>query len=277
VSGGNPAVDPEEADSYTAGVVYRPSWVPGLDLSVDWLSVNLKGAIEQLPAQQVVNQCYLDGNQDQCARIIRDPTTNFILFIPQLYQNLSKSTLRAIDAEIGYARSVSLFGGSEHLAFRVMGTRLLENSTTSTAGVKTDLTGSVTDQLMKTRVNATMNYTNGPLSWFLQARYIGGGQLNGRYNLERPLGTVSGGVTTLTGSGVIYDVANNDIGSLVYWDTRLGYQIPMGERSLEVYANVNNLLDKDPPRVLGEANSIQTGGGYDVIGRFFTVGFNLRF
>jgi outer membrane receptor protein involved in Fe transport len=225
----------------------------------------------------VVNQCHLDGNQDQCARIIRDPTTNFILFVPQLYQNLSKSTLRAIDAEIGYTRSVRILGGNETLAFRVMGTRLLENSTTSTAGVKTDLTGSVIDQLMKTRINATMNYGNGPLSWFLQARYIGGGELNARYNQERPLGTVSGGVTTLTGSGVIHDVADNDIGSLVYWDTRLGYEIAVGEGSLEIFANVNNLLDKAPPRVLGEAIALQTGGGYDVIGRFFTAGFSLRF
>jgi len=277
VTGGNPAVDPEEADSFTAGIVYRPRWLPGLDMSVDWLSVELDGAIEQLLAQQVVNQCHLDGNQDQCARIIRDPTSNFILFVPQLYQNLSKSTLRAIDAEIGYVRNVRIFGGSERLGFRVMGTYLLENSTTSTAGVKTDLTGSVIDQLMKKRINATMNYDNGPFHWFVQARYVGGGELNGRFNQLRQLGTVAGGVTTVTGSGIIYDVADNDIGSLVYFDTRVGYEIPLGENRFEIFANVNNALDKAPPRVLGEAIAAQTGGGYDVIGRFFTVGFKLGF
>ena len=37
-------------------------------------------------------------------------------------------------------------GGNERVTFRLMGTFLLENSTTSSAGVKVDLTGSVSDQ-----------------------------------------------------------------------------------------------------------------------------------
>jgi outer membrane receptor protein involved in Fe transport len=40
---------------------------------------------------------------------------------------------------------------------------------------------------------------------------------------------------------------------------------------------VNNLFDRDPPLVLGEAAAAQTGGGFDTLGRFFTVGLNLRF
>jgi outer membrane receptor protein involved in Fe transport len=122
-----------------------------------------------------------------------------------------------------------------------------------------------------------MNYNNGPFNWFVQARYLGGGKLNARYNLERPLGTVSGGVTTVTGSAVIYDVADNEVGTAVYWDTRVGYTIPTGDGSLEIFANVNNLFDKEPPLVLGEGIAFQTGGGYDTIGRFFTLGVNLRF
>jgi iron complex outermembrane recepter protein len=277
VSGGNPEVEPEEADTFTAGIVYRPNWLQGLDMSVDWLSVDLEGAIEQLPAQSVVNQCYLDGDQDQCARIIRDPATNLILFIPQLYQNISKSKLEAIDAEIGYTRGINLLGGNEQISMRLLGTYLLENSTTNTAGVKTDLTGGVNEQLMKTRINASFNYDNGPFNWNLQARYLGGGELSARYNQERLLGTVAAGVTTVTGSAVIYDVADNDIGTAVYWDTRVGYDIALGDGMLEIYANVNNLFDKQPPLVLGEAIAFQTGGGYDTIGRFFTLGLNLRF
>jgi outer membrane receptor protein involved in Fe transport len=131
---------------------------------------------------------------------------------------------------------------------------------------------------MKTRINATMNYNNGPFNWFVQARYLGGGKLNARYNVERPLGTVSGGVTTVTGSAVIYDVADNTIGSSVYWDTRIGYTLPTGDGSLEIFANVNNLFNKEPPIVRGElAPFVQTVGAYDTIGRYFTLGLNLKF
>lgn len=268
INGGNPNVNPEEADTFTAGIVYRPGWATGLDMSVDYLNVSLKGAIEQLPAQQVVNQCYLDGNQDQCALITRDPVTNFILFIPQIYQNLSSGKIEAIDAEIGYTRNITLLGGNELLGLRVMGTYLLENSTTSTAGVKTDLTDSVLDQYFRTRVNASLMYSNGPFRWNLQARYNAGGDLSARYNQLRALSNGD--------SAIIWDVADNSIGSSVYWDTRLGYEIPMGSGSLELYGNVNNLLDRDPPLALVEGGG-QTAGGYDLIGRFFTVGLNLRF
>ena len=163
------------------------------------------------------------------------------------------------------------------MGVRVLGTYLLENSTTNTAGVKTDLTGGVIEQLMKTRINASINYDNGPFNWNVQARYLGGGELSARYNQERLLGTVTAGVTTVTGSAVIYDVADNHVGTSVYWDTRLGYDIQLSNGTLEIYANVNNLFNKDPPLVLGEAVVAQNGGGYDTLGRFFTLGVNLRF
>jgi len=268
VSGGNPDVKPEEADTFTAGVVYRPDWLQGFDMSVDWMRVSLTGAIEQLTAQRVVDLC-AQGDQDQCALIVRDPTTKFILFIPQLYQNLSKSRIEAVDAEFGYSHDITIFGGAERLSLRLLGTRLLENSTTSALGIKSDQTGSVQAQLFKTKINASMTYSNGPFRWNLQARYNDGGKLSTVYNSLRPLNN---------GTMVpIYDVADNTIGSSVYWDTRVGYDIPLSGGSLEVFANVNNLFDRTPPLVLSENAVGQTGGGYDVIGRRYVVGINIKF
>src|SRR6185369_6237097 len=37
VTGGNPAIKPEKGDTFTVGLVYRPDWLPGFDMSVDWL------------------------------------------------------------------------------------------------------------------------------------------------------------------------------------------------------------------------------------------------
>jgi outer membrane receptor protein involved in Fe transport len=269
VNGGNPEVKPEEADTFTAGFVYRPQWLPGFDLSVDWLRVSLKGAIEQLPAQRVIDLCYLEGDQDQCARITRDPATNTILFIPQTAQNLSKSRIEAVDLEFGYAHGVRVFGGNERLALRVFGSYLIENSTTSSQGVKTDSTGSVPLQLFKRKVNASLNYGNGPFSWNLQARYNGGGELSTLFNQVR---TLSDGQRV-----TIWDVADNTMGASVYWDTRVGYDIPLGGGNVELFANVTNLFDRAPPRLLAENLATQTGGGFDELGRRYVVGFNLKF
>ena len=47
--------------------------------------------------------------------------------------------------------------------------------------------------------------------------------------------------------------------------------------TLELFGNVNNLLDRDPPLVLGLNSAAQTGGGFNTLGRTFVVGVNMKF
>jgi iron complex outermembrane recepter protein len=284
VIGGNPNLTPEEADTFTAGVVYTPNWLRGFDVSIDWLRVSLKNAIEQLPAQRVIDQCYFEGDQQQCARIVRDTTTNVILFVPQTYENLSKAYNESIDVEFGYSRKVNILGGSERVGLRVFGTYLMENSTTSSQGVKTDLTGNVALQYFEKKAVGTVNYSNGPFRWDVVARYNGGGQLGtvgGNYNQVRNLAQVTGtgasATASVVGTGRIYDLADDTIGASVYWDTRVGFNVPLTNGTLELFANVTNLLDRDPPLVLGEGIIAQSGGGFDEIGRRYVLGFNMKF
>jgi iron complex outermembrane recepter protein len=274
VRGGNPNVEPETATTFTVGVVYQPNWLPGLDLSVDWLKVSLKDAIELIDAQRVIDLCYQGNDQDQCAKITRDPSNNQILFIPELFENLSKATFEGVDVDMFYSHGVNLFGGNERLGLRLSGSVLLENSTTNSQGVKTDSTGSVVQQLFKKKANASLTYSNGPFRWNLQARYLGGGKLSTLYNTPKPaVGTNPG-----LGGAVLWDVADNTIGSTIHWDTRVGYDISVGGgHDLELFANVQNLFDRDPPMVLLENSSAQVAGGYDQLGRRYVVGMNLRF
>ncbi|MES2606236.1 MAG: TonB-dependent receptor, partial [Pseudomonadota bacterium] len=59
VTRGNPEVAPEEADTFTAGVVFTPEFLDGLQLAVDYYSIDLEGQIGTLTSQEIVNQCYL--------------------------------------------------------------------------------------------------------------------------------------------------------------------------------------------------------------------------
>jgi iron complex outermembrane recepter protein len=289
INGGNPDLVPEEADTLTAGFVYRPTWAPGFDMSVDWLRVSLKNAIEQLLAQRVIDSCYFESDAAQCARIVRDPSTNTILFIPQTQYNLSKSRHESVDVEFGYQRRVHLLGGEgERLSARLFTTYLIENSTTNSQGVKNDFTGNVPLQNFKKKATLNLSYGNGAFNWNLTGRLIAGGILgtaSGNYNQIRDLATIVPptppatvpSAVTPNGQAVIYDVADNTLGTMVYWDTRVGYNIPMGGGQMELFANITNLLDRDPPLVLGEAIIAQTGGGFDELGRRFVLGFNLKF
>ena len=42
---GNPNLTPEEATTYSGGIVLTPHWVPGLTMSFDWYSINVKGIV----------------------------------------------------------------------------------------------------------------------------------------------------------------------------------------------------------------------------------------
>ncbi|MFO1502425.1 MAG: TonB-dependent receptor [Steroidobacteraceae bacterium] len=267
VSGGNPQIRPEVGNTFTVGLVYQPQWLQGFDLSVDWLRVKLTDAIESFTVQQIVDQCYLNGDQDQCARITRDTSsgTDLIVFVNQSKQNINKSMFDGIDFEVGYSHAVSLLGGNERIGARLFGTYLMESSTTNFFGLKTDNTGSVPAQLFKKKANLVLNYSNGPFSWNMNGRYIGGGVTTPTWNQPNA-----------TTGAIKWDVADNHIGGSVFWDTRVAWRMSVAAGELELFANVQNLFNRDPPLVLTQGIGTQTAGNYDQIGRRYVAGVNLK-
>jgi iron complex outermembrane receptor protein len=263
VQGGNPAVKPETADTVTAGVVYRPRFLPGADLSVDWFDTSLKNAIQAYTAQQIVSACYQQNNTDQCANITRNPDGT-IFIVNQTYQNIAKAEVGGVDIESGYMHSIHLLGGAETLSGRAFASYLRTNSTTSSNGVKTEDAGDVgTLGLPQWKLTAYLQYANGPFTTFFEGRFIDGGKLSATYNLNG------------------WDVANNHVPSVTYYDMRVSYDIPVGSSTLQLYGVINNIFDKAPPLApsyVGLSSSpIQTNQSlYDVLGRRFTVGLKLQ-
>jgi iron complex outermembrane receptor protein len=267
VQGGNPEVAPEEADTYTVGFVYRPAWLPGFDVSVDWLSVSVDGSIEQFAAQDIVDACYIRNDVDQCRNITLDAAGEFNL-INQTYQNVSKAKISGVDLEMGYSRPVELFGGGERIGMRVFASYLAENSTTSSNGVKTDRAGQVAGlfSLPEWKATASFSYSRGPFRGFLQLRYIG----DGVYDTQNGVGTNN------------WVVADNDIGSIAYVDARLSWDMDVGDTRIELFGNATNLFDRAPPIIPSfipavAAPAQYNAGLYDVLGRRFAVGVNVRF
>jgi iron complex outermembrane recepter protein len=271
VQGGNPQVQPEVADTYTAGIIYRPAWLSGFDVSVDWLSVNVAGSIEQFGAQDIIDACYIRSDTDQCANITLDAAGEFNL-INQTYQNVSKAKISGIDVEMGYTRPIDLFGGGEQLAVRLFASYLEENSTTNSLGRKTDRAGQVAGQppnvfsLPRLKMTGLFNYSRGPFHSFLQLRYIG----NGVYDTQNGIGPRN------------WILADNTVGSIAYVDARLSYDMAFGDSKVELYGSVTNLFGRDPPLVPYYSPALAAGVQYnstlyDVVGRRFALGVNVRF
>ncbi|MCL1095148.1 TonB-dependent receptor plug domain-containing protein [Shewanella kaireitica] len=58
-------LQPEESESYTAGLVYSPSYVDGMSLTVDYWRFKVQNAIARMDTQNGLNNCYA-GDQAAC-------------------------------------------------------------------------------------------------------------------------------------------------------------------------------------------------------------------
>lgn len=103
VIGGNPDLDSERANTFTAGVVLRPSFVPGLSIALDYYDVELENAIQFFSAQAIVNKCYdLPQPNQFCDLITRDPSSQFIDGFEQFGVNVANYKTSGYDLTVRY-------------------------------------------------------------------------------------------------------------------------------------------------------------------------------
>ena len=78
ISGGNPDLSEEQADTLTAGFVLSPNFLPGLTMSMDYYSIEMTGAIASVAGPQLIGDCFtiLDLNSASCQSIVRDANGN---------------------------------------------------------------------------------------------------------------------------------------------------------------------------------------------------------
>lgn len=280
-SGGNPFVKPEEADTWTVGVVFRPDDFPGFSASIDYYNIKIAGAISTVGTQSVVNRCFQDQAQEFCDLITladgstATPTSTATLvgsIVGDLFVNVAAANVEGIDLETGYNSAVHVFGGEdESISLRVLASWLLTRSDTNSSGQVNEFAGSVGAlPYADFKATASLNYRNGPFSGLIQARYIDDGYQN------------SCGRQGNCFTRIYYaNVEDNHVPALTYVDLRLGYNLDIGGSSVEVSANVTNLFDVDPPitpAYIGLAeHAAQTNAAvYDILGRRYTLGVKFR-
>ncbi|MHC9083598.1 TonB-dependent receptor [Luteimonas sp. RIT-PG2_3] len=253
IGGGNPNLRPEEADTTTFGITYTPGFVEGLDLSIDYFNITINDVIMSLGVQEVVNRCFR-GNQALCGQITRDANNN-IERVMSTPVNLAEYKTDGIDAEILYTmRADRLFpSASGRLQWRTLAT-WINNLTTDDGEVKLGYIGSQGSAfagpgIPRLRVVNNIAYRGDTFGMNLRARYISAGKFN-----------------------AAVDIVNNDIGSYTYFDLGFNARIASFAGSdLEIFSNISNLLDKQPPA------SSAFSAYYDVVGRYYSIGARLTF
>jgi outer membrane receptor protein involved in Fe transport len=294
LAGGNPNVNPEKADTLTAGIVYQPSWFEGFQTSLDYYDIDVSDAIAQLSNQNIVDGCRL-GDISLCQYVITptgpvtDPTSSAFRQIDRvesLFINLANQRINGADWEMRYRTDVNWIGGeAENFSWRLLYSYLGENSRQNPGAVRDDSAGS--GALSKNKITTSINYRYGTFSTFLQARYMEGTILDRTYmesqvalpKSAKPADSVIAlcGPTT---NQVVCTIDNNHIPGVTYWDARFAKSFGADEK-LEVFFNINNLTDKTPPLSPGAIGRTGVGVGvgsqFDILGRRYTLGANYQF
>jgi outer membrane receptor protein involved in Fe transport len=104
--GGNLDVKPEESETWTAGLVYTPKFVPGFTLTADWYQVFTQNLIVSGPNSA---QVLLAADPFNPA-IRRDPVTNEVLFIEALNNNAGARFVQGVDVTAMYQLPTTNFG-----------------------------------------------------------------------------------------------------------------------------------------------------------------------
>jgi iron complex outermembrane recepter protein len=268
IAGGNPNVNPEKADTLTYGFVFQPSWLDGFATSVDAFDIKIAGAIGQLGAQAIVDQCRL-GAQQICQYIVRG-ADGYISTIYNLYINTAQARARGEDFELSYRKPITLFGGGESFSARLLATHMRELSTTQAGAAPVDRagqtgpggSGGTVSGVPDWQGTLTLQYDREAFAVAIDERYINHGTYDSTWR-----------------QGV--DIDNNHVPSVAYTNLQLTYRPVRRDRlTAEVFLNITNLLDRNPPRA---AAFVFTGSTYtntqlfDIYGRQYTLGARVQF
>lgn len=246
---GNPELAPEEADTFTAGFVYTPSWLDGLSASIDYYSIDVDGQIGTLTAQQVADRCYLDGLPEYCARVTTN-ATGVITGVLRQFENLDQFKTSGIDIELGYRQPVM----SGNLLLRLLGSYVDEFATTATS-TATTIQDAGEYQTPRWTLFGTAGYEGERWSTTLEGRWYSGGNVDN---------------TLIEGRSAANGINRNHVTSLLYTNLTLQYAVaPNADWKAHIYFRVNNLTNEDPP--FAETGTA-TSALFDVVGRNYRLG-----
>lgn len=273
---GNSTLTPEIADSWGAGVVLSPTFLPGFNFSVDYWHIDIEDSIGLPTTQDIIDGCF-NGQTDFCSAITFAEGSQNIAVVRRTPFNYTSQVASGIDFETSYmfdpSRIVSSIPGTVQL--RAMATNYRKNATTIN-GVVNDTAGENTSIGPPSwKWNASVNYALNNVRTSFMARGISSGVYDNDW--------IVCSTNCPTSTTKFVTVSDNKIPSVVFYDASFAYGFNYRDAKVEAFLNVRNIFDRDPPIVAanpgGFGYTIAPANAqlYDVLGRTFTLGFRTDF
>ena len=247
---GNEDLNEETAKTWTAGLVLRPRFIPGLNLALDWYDIKIKDAVNTPTANELVDLCYDQPTLDNvyCDALGRSSVNGYINDFNLRPENVASFDTEGLDIALNYRFAPFTNFGSFNLKVNANYLHKLNFIATPGASVDKDVT-----EVNRPRYSATgdLTWTKGPLTinyginWFSKTR---------RFVKE----------TTDANPDI---VEKKYLRHKEYWEHQAQVAFNVEER-MTFYLGVNNLLDRKPGVGI-------TGYPNNAIGRFFYAGVRL--
>jgi outer membrane receptor protein involved in Fe transport len=275
--GGSTDLEPETADTFTAGIVFQPERLEDFSLSVDYYRIQIDNAIGSTDFSNSLSLCARsrDPGSQFCSPVVRGPSGDITQYTNALF-NLAELAVEGVDISLNYQMDLwdglALPGHSASLSLQVLFNHAIENSSQSTPDSPSiDCAGyyggacrfavSLFSVVPENRGSTRLTYYSGPLSVALNWRWIGG--ISNHID-----------ITCEQTPEFCYPTVLGDVDARNYLELSGRYEF--GEK-VEIYGGVSNLTEEDPPLLgIGASQSNTAPQLYDVFGRRFFVGMRYR-
>ncbi|HEY9236474.1 MAG TPA: TonB-dependent receptor [Phenylobacterium sp.] len=277
LTGGNPDLQEETADTFSVGAVIRSPFdhplLSRMSASVDWYSIKVKDAVGSLPIKNAFQFCFNAGGANPnfdptnyyCQLIARNRASGVPLNPVQPLLNLGQFETTGVDFQFDWSANLADMGLGDNAGSLAVNVALgyldtFKIQTLPGAGTfdyagtwGTAVESSAGQAHPEWKSVTTATYTWGPASVGLRWRHISA--MDNSALVVTP---------TSTAHGVkAYDVFDLNARATLPWDTELRF-------------GVNNLFDKAPPQAGNEEGNYDAQN-YDVMGRAYYIGLRKRF
>ena len=251
---GNPALHNEKADSYSAGLVLTPRFIPGFNATVDYVNITIKDAITAFSNDAVVAACYDSTSYPAnpfCALVTRD-SAHQLSNLGTTYFNSAKVKYKGIIAQINYRHAAPFLGNDSSLGLNVSYQYLDTRTDQASAGaVPNQIDNSV--GYSRHKGIATFSYNTSKFDGQVQVNYIGSAYID-------PNTTAS-----------FYSIPK--VNAFTYVNLSMSYKVTP---QFTIHADVDNVFDAKAPYpypVSGGTSTYFQG----ILGTYFRIGAGVHF
>jgi outer membrane receptor protein involved in Fe transport len=283
----NKNLKPEKGQTTETGLVWSPSYIPGLNLSASYWRLGIKGIVTTLSQQQEMDLCF-NGNSLQCSFISSNGTpwaTNGTInaaatltrptsqTTPQI--NLASQITDGIDYEASYRFAMDDLiawdmGGD--VTIRMLATNVMKNITNAgfIGAVPIENAGTNAGATPHWKIFFTQGYDADNWGMFVNERWFSQGVINRNWftcaaNCPAPVSTN------------YPTVSSNYMPGELYFDVGGHYDLSQHD---SLYFKIDNVTNQNPGNAnvfttLNQSSNVNTAL-YDTLGRFYHVGFRIN-